>query len=243
MRTFKKALLPAACMAALLAGVMPAQAQSQDRWIAQFDRLDVNRDGFLSHAELEPLQIQGTDTYSAQPRRGGWQASFRRLDTNGDGFLSRSEADALVQAHPGSSFAQFDTNRDGYISMSEAQPWMAAVNVQYGVPFAQLDTDRDGFISRSEASVLFRGPAVASAVQPPHPAPAPDAVGVAPVPPLNFQAMDLNRDGFVSRSEAATHLGPGGAMAAFDRYDSNRDGFLSPAEAELMVRDRYANIR
>jgi len=51
-------------------------------------------------------------------------------------------------------------------------------------------------------------------------------------PLASFDSLDTNRDGFLSRAEAAPIANP----LTFDRYDSNRDGFLSRGEADLMMR-------
>jgi Ca2+-binding EF-hand superfamily protein len=48
----------------------------------------------------------------------------------------------------------------------------------------------------------------------------------------SFDALDVNRDGFLSRAEA------GAAMdtATFNRLDTNRDSFLSRTEVEPFMR-------
>ncbi|MGE5523387.1 MAG: PRC-barrel domain-containing protein [Rhodospirillaceae bacterium] len=96
-----------------------------------FEQLDTNRDGFLSRAELAPLQMAGTDRYALRGAVGD-TAAFRAFDRDGDGFLSQSEAQGLLR---GASFARYDTNGDGFISMAEAAPLVDGAPAAY---FASL---------------------------------------------------------------------------------------------------------
>ena len=195
--------------------------------LSAFDRLDLNRDGFLSRAELEPL---GTPpVVAAAPIAVPGEtpaAAFARLDTNRDGFLSRAEAGNMFNTIPGGSFDAFDTNRDGHLSMTEAMPHM-----QYlyrGTPsaawsFEALDVDRDGFLSRAEAGPLLSTVYWANGRW---------TWNTVPARTSSFDALDVNRDGFLSRAEA------GAAMdtATFNRLDTNRDSFLSRTEIEPFMR-------
>ena len=115
-----------------------------DTPVALFDRLDTNRDGFLSRGEVEPL---GIATVAAPVESA--TAMFDRLDTNRDGFLSPGEAGTVFAPIPGGSFAAFDTDRDGFLSRTEAAPLIGA-----GM-FERYDTNRDDFLSRSEAEPMF----------------------------------------------------------------------------------------
>lgn len=186
-----------------------------------FEQLDTNRDGFLSRAELAPLQMAGTDRYALRGPVGD-AAAFHAFDRNGDGFLNQSEAQGLLR---GASFARYDTNGDGFISMAEAAPLLGtSTTVQTsGLTFDQLDRDRDGFVNRAEAGALMP-PVVAQQVV------------VQPV--VSFDALDVDRDGYLNRMEAATLLNRTGGAAAFDRYDANRDGFLSRAEMDVLLREQ-----
>lgn len=63
-----------------------------------------------------------------------------------------------------------------------------------------------------------------------------------------FAALDTNRDGFLSRSEASVLMNAVPSSppfySYFDTLDTNRDGFLSRAEAEPLVRStRYTSGR
>lgn len=185
---------------------------------AQFDRLDLNRDGFLSRAEVEPLGLV-PDAGVTTPQSAA--DAFRRLDINADGFLSRAEVGTTFNPIPGGSFDAFDTNRDGFLNMTEALPHLQYLQNRQtsGTSFSALDTDRDGFLSRAEAAPLLASPRASG--------------GYAVAPTMSFDRLDINRDGFLSRAEAAAIANP----ATFDRYDLNRDNFLSRAEAEMLLRD------
>jgi Ca2+-binding EF-hand superfamily protein len=184
--------------------------------VALFDRLDANRDGFLSRAEVEPL---GLSTVASAPTESPAER-FRRLDTNGDGFLSKAEAGTTFDAVPGGSFDAFDTNRDGFINMTEALPhlqWLQGRGAPGALTFDALDADRDGFLNRAEAAPLASmTPRYAN----------------VPAPAWTFERLDGDRDGYLTRAEAAVIANP----RTFDAYDTNRDGFLSRAEADPLLR-------
>lgn len=189
-----------------------------------FDKLDTNRDGFLSRAELSPLQIAGSDRYSVHgPMREAQM--FHSFDRDGDGFLNVREASGLLSQVPGASFERYDSNRDGFLSMGEAASLLStpAIAQNAGVTFDQLDRDRDGFVSRAEASALM-----------PHPAMMGREIAVRPV--VTFEALDMDRDGYLNRAEAASLLERMGGAPVFDRYDANRDGFLSRTELDSLLR-------
>jgi Ca2+-binding EF-hand superfamily protein len=224
-----RAILPIACAAALSAcapydildrdpaystvGGAPIYSAS-----AQFDRLDTNRDGFLSRAEVEPLGL-AVGPNASTPETAA--EAFRRMDANRDGFLSRAEVGTTLDAIPGGSFTAFDINRDGFLSTTEAMPHLQWLQNRMtpALSFNGLDTDRDGFLNRAEAGPLLAAP--------------PPSGGYAAAPVYSFDRLDTNRDGFLSRAEAATLANP----LTFDRYDANRDNFLSRAEAEMLFRN------
>ena len=230
-RAFKLALLPAACAFALSAcapyePVSTAHARTPvtESQMALFDRLDTNRDGFLSRAELEPLGITTNVNVDNNAT-----ALFNRLDTNRDGFLSRGEAEQTLAGIPGASFAAADTDHNGFLSMSEAMPhlrWLESRGRSGVISFEAYDSNGDALLSRSEADPLMRW------VQ------ANDARYVARVP-RSFEGLDANRDGFLSRAEAA----PVANAAAFERYDANRDGFLSRYEADPLFGTNVGGTR
>ena len=195
--------------------------------LSAFDRLDTNRDGFLSRGELEPI---GPGPVVAGPVVGAPieapASAFARLDTNRDGFLSRAEAGNMFSTIPGGSFDSFDTNRDGYLSMTEAMPHMQYLH--RGTPtaawsFESLDVNRDGFVSRAEAASLLSSVYWSDGRW---------TWNTVPARTSSFDGLDTNRDGFISRAEAAAAMD----TATFNRFDTNRDSFLSRTEAEPFMR-------
>jgi Ca2+-binding EF-hand superfamily protein len=91
-----------------------------------FARLDLNRDGSISFAELVAAR----------------RAVFERLDTNHDGSLSRAEF-VVTGAARARRFAELDRNRDGRISLEE---YLSDGRAR----FRAADTNRDGRLSREE---------------------------------------------------------------------------------------------
>ena len=229
----KRALVPLACAAALSA-CAPYDPNGNSVYVSggpvtgtaavsDFDRFDVNRDGYISRAEAQSLNLpMGSPVVPVESAAD----VFRRLDLNADAFLSRTEAGPIFNNVPGGSFDAFDSNRDGYMSMAEAMPHLQYLQSRAAAPaavmsFESLDANRDGFLSRAEAAPIWSSGGYATA-------PAP----VVPAPVMSFDSLDTNRDGFLSRGEAAPIANP----LTFDRYDSNRDGFLSRGEADVMFR-------
>jgi Ca2+-binding EF-hand superfamily protein len=218
----RRAILPLAC-ASLIGACASYDYESRsvmygpppDTPMAMFDRLDTNRDGFLSRAELEPLGI-----VSAATTVESATAMFDRLDTNRDGFLTPAEAGNHFSPIPGGSFANFDINRDGFLSRSEAMPHLQWLHNRLASPTLDAyDTNRDGFLSRAEAEPLMAVTRYSDGRW----------TVIGPIVSGSFDRWDTDRDGFLNRLEAAS-LAPG----MFDRYDTNRDGFLSRSEADLL---------
>ena len=154
----------------------PAQpltrAEVQSRVEARFARLDSNRDGFVTQAEVRA----GIDARRAQrqAQRGERRAQlFARLDANGDGSISRQEFEARPQLRGGDraerrgqrlaqrrgpggargggigagfglrAFAMLDANSDGRVSLAEA-------NARALARFERVDLNRDGTITPEE---------------------------------------------------------------------------------------------
>ena len=232
-RAIQLAFAPAACAILLAAcapyepyepvyGASPGVAPTVPP-LSHFDRLDTNRDGFLSRGELDAA---GIVMQPAAPVETA-EAVFHRLDVNRDGFLSRGEIDGTLAGIPGASFEATDANRDGFLSLSEAMPHLRWLETRGAagstMSFEALDRDRDGFLTRAEADLLLRSAQFSGGRY---------VVAPAPEVAVSFDGLDRDRDGFLSRGEAAAVANP----PTFDRYDMNRDGFLSRGEADVMFR-------
>jgi Ca2+-binding EF-hand superfamily protein len=140
---------------------------------AMFERVDVNRDGFLEAGEVKALVASASKQAAAPagPQPGsrimamdkdgdgkvsrdeyrGAPALFDRLDANGDGFVNKDEA-AEASKVVLEVLRGMDSNGDGRLSRDEFR----------GAPerFAQLDADKDGFVEFNE---IRAGPPVTPA--------------------------------------------------------------------------------
>ena len=183
----KKLLIASAAGAALIAGTValaqptaqaPAapgkvhtRASVQAKVAEHFARLDVNRDGFVTKAEVDAAKAtRAARRGDRKARRGG--AMFERLDANRDGSIARAEFDA-ARARREQRIAARDKDGDG---RREFRRWRGGdgFGAFGGHMFETADAHRDGRVSLQEAT----GAAL-----------------------RHFDAADTNRDGQVSREE------------------------------------------
>lgn len=186
----------------------------------QFARLDADRDGAITQAEVQAQRAQRgerrakrTERMAGQgPGQGDPAQRFARLDTNRDGQITRAEFDARVAARaqrravasasrPQAGerlFARLDTNRDGAITQAEFQ-----VRGQAGVQRAQRLAQRAERRANRPAGARMGGRFGGHM----------------------FAMADANKDGRLTLQEAQA-----GALTHFDRADVNRDGQVTREE-------------
>ena len=114
-------------------------------------------------------------------------------------------------------FNEMDTNKDNYVTREE----FVAARLKV---FGELDVDKDNLLTQEEFLKL---------AEPPHSVDGPD------VPPLEerrkyfadqFQRIDVDRDGKVSREEVEAFV-----LINFNDFDLNRDGRISKPEIIQVV--------
>lgn len=109
---------------------------------AEFGRLDGDRNGLVTPAEIEHSERAKAQA-SAEARN---RAQFAQLDTNRNGQLSPAEfakltPQVVVSAAP--ILARMDGNRDQHVSLVEYRTATLA-------NFDRLDTDRNGVVTAAE---------------------------------------------------------------------------------------------
>lgn len=106
--------------------------------------------------------------------------ALKALDKDGDGRVSRVEASAAATERANKRFDAIDADKDGYLTQEEVEN--ARVKAKSDIRRAaeqrlgQADADGDGAISREEAKSL-------------------------PMLDRNFERLDTNKDGKISRDE------------------------------------------
>jgi hypothetical protein len=171
---------------------------------AAFSRMDTNRDGFLIQSEMEAgmaaMRQGGRGEGMGRPERGGRRGGMdiTAADTNRDGTITRAEFDAAMSA------AQSRRN--------------AKAASQHGQIFDRLDTNRDGSLSNTEIAAAQARRA--------------EAGGPGRRGPMGGGArLDTNNDQKVSLEEWLARPEP-----LFERGDANRDGRVTRDEAAAIVR-------
>ncbi len=194
---------------------------------AQFNRLDVDQNGYLDRDELkENIRFQ--------------RGLFETIDTNGDDKIFWPEMEAYVRSRAEAAatrcdivlhdlghgfFEALDRNHDGRIGLREIRaasttlqglrkPGQAVLRATDPPRRLHLEVIRGSFqLFRTGTTGESTVPKLV--VQP-----------RAPVGPLWFQRMDRNMDGDLTWKE---FLGP---RHVFEELDTDHDGLISPEEAE-----------
>lgn len=182
-----------------------ARTDVQGHAAKMFSRLDADKDGFITTAEVDSMRAKRAErrqdrmakkTANFDPAR-----AFARLDTNKDGKLAMAEVEAVRAARKPDGkagakaggrgaerlFARADSNQDGFVTLAEFQ--------------AAPKPNRD------KAAMGRRGEGMSRMIG----------------------AADVNKDGKVSLAEAQQ-----AALTRFDRADANRDGRVTPEERKAM---------
>lgn len=150
-------LIAAACLAALTA-VSAASGQTKPagaadaplpraRFLAgmdsEFRKMDGDKNGQLSRAEIEQFQTQ---QLAAQARQRN-KSLFGQLDKDKNGQLSQAEFATIATPAPVANaqpmIARMDGNRDSQISISEHRTATLA-------NFDRVDSDKDGVVTPAE---------------------------------------------------------------------------------------------
>ena len=136
-----------------------------------FARLDTNKDGFITQAELDALQTQRQTKLEQRAEHFDPAKVFARLDANNDGKITQAEADAVrnaraaakgkpASAHAG-LIARLDTNKDGVVTRAEFDAAAGQMHARmeqaamhhggFGAHLLQTaDLNKDGRVSLAE---------------------------------------------------------------------------------------------
>ncbi len=188
------------------------RAQVATKVQKQFTRVDANRDGAVTQAEVQAQRAKRTDRLAKRADRQGRGdpgQRFQRLDSNRDGQVTRAEFDAV---------------RSARAQANATAPQRAQRGERF---FARLDADKNGAISRTEfdARLKLRGERTAKRGERLQRR----GANGGPFGGHMFAMADANKDGRVTLQEAQT-----AALHHFDRVDANKDGQVTREERRQM---------
>ncbi|MEO7654929.1 MAG: hypothetical protein ABIS23_04500 [Sphingomicrobium sp.] len=177
-----------------------------------FTKLDTNKDGFVTQAEIDA-------------KAGARQQNMA------------AKADKAKNYDPAKMFGRLDSNKDGKVTKAEADAAMATRAAAKGKPgekagarsanlFGRADANKDGVLTLAEVSASpksARGGGKAAAGK--------GAQGGRMAQMLG--SADLNKDGKISQAEVQT-----AALQRFDRVDANRDGKVTVDERKAARQQR-----
>lgn len=165
------------------------RAEALARADQRFDRIDTDRDGRITAAELAampgrrgaapppPAAGQTPPPPPAEargPRGGGGARMLQRADANNDGIITREE----FRAQAAAAFDRLDANKDGTIDATERQQWRDQRGERRGGGMARREGKHGGTVTRAD----YQARALA-----------------------RFDRLDLNRDGRLDPAERQQH--------------------------------------
>ncbi len=185
-----------------------------------FEKLDVNRDGKLDAKEIDRV-LQELRAMDAKALEKIVQAIRERslLTKGGKSDVTFADVARWLQA--------MDRNKDGKISRPEAQGRLRE-------NFTAVDVNKDGFLNKKELqSAAVRMLAAQSKTPPGAGASPPEKGGLPPgSPPPDFDTLDQNADGRITRDELKVTP----FLQFFDAIDANKDGRVTPKEWDAFVK-------
>lgn len=112
---------------------------------AEFAKVDTNKDGQMSRAEIESFQRTSLTTRATARNT----ALFAELDSDKNGQLSAAEFAKAMPAPQvdASSVLRIDSNKDGQVSLAEHRA--ATLDT-----FTKIDTNKDGLLTAAEVQAL-----------------------------------------------------------------------------------------
>lgn len=210
----------------LLLSSEEAEAAVSGLTVEQFAAIDANDDDFISEAETSTVATARAVRLETQAEL--LLVGFATGDTDEDGSLSREEAVAIVAELNFEDFQDHDLNRDGLLSETELTTTATTGDADLESAaelieefFYEADLNRDGFVSREEA-----------------------VRGISTLTLRDFQELDGDGDGLLTRAEVSTAAAVGDAdletaaealVAGFSDGDADESGGLSREEAAMVL--------
>jgi Ca2+-binding EF-hand superfamily protein len=172
----------------------------------------------------QPRTTQPTQPSQTTPRGGDRteQVTFDHADKNADGRVSREEGNDV----DGFDFSRADTNNDGSLSRQEYQAAMATSTPREG-PAARNDS---GGSARSGDASASASSSQSQSQSPQHDQSAGGSQGQQRTAQVTFDTADKDKDGKVTRTEAADVPG-----LNFSSADVNADASLSRQEFQTAM--------
>lgn len=178
------------------------RADVNGRVAKMFARLDTNKDGSITQAEVDALQAQRAQRMEQRAAKFDPSKMFDRLDLNHDGQITVAEAEAARSQH---------------VKGAPGKPAKANATA-FGGLFARADTNKDGVISKAEFDTM--GGQMKARMEK-------AGISRGHMGGRLFETADTNKDGKVSLAEMQAV-----ALSRFDKMDLNHDGTITPDERQ-----------